>query len=189
MVCGFLSLLIAERDYAQPRINPREANMAVPVMNADIISVSMDRGTGQYKVAKADQALLLRIIGELQFRIDTEMGANPQGPLRFVIPLAMRFTEQAGRMSFRKPKGNNPYNIMGPGFDRPDNKEYECGTYVTRAASFRGYASEAEGVAAGRFGRPMAGRGRGPGTRSGTSRPSRPTRAGFVRRKNLTLTT
>lgn len=39
--------------------------MAVPFMNNDIIAGSIDRKTGQYTIAREDQALLLRIIGAL----------------------------------------------------------------------------------------------------------------------------
>ena len=121
--------------------------MAVPPMNNDIISVTLDRKTGRYKVAAIDRIALLRIVDDLQRIIDNEMGARDSGPLRFVIPLAMRFTEQAGRISFRKPKGKNPYNIMGTGVDRPDNKEEENGRMVNRPASFQEFDTEAQGVA------------------------------------------
>ena len=124
--------------------------MAVPKMNADIILGSFTP-SGRYEIAEEDRAVLLRVFNDLEAVIKTEMGTAPEGPLRSLIPLAMRFTEQAGRGSFRSPKGNNPYNVMSSkkeGVYRGDNMEEEGGVDVGRPAWFTSFGSDRDGVKA-----------------------------------------
>ncbi len=116
--------------------------MGIPVYNGDIIGVRRDWRTKKIVIPTTDQNSLLRIVAELSEVIDTEFGAKSQGPLRFIIPLAMRFTEQAGPVSFRRPRGNNPYNVMGSGVERPDNHEEVGGKMVPRGAHFQAYPNE-----------------------------------------------
>ena len=70
-----------------------ELTMGIPVYNGDIIGARRDWRTKKIVIPTTDQNSLLRIVAELSEVIDTEFGAKSQGPLRFIIPLAMRFTE------------------------------------------------------------------------------------------------
>ena len=120
--------------------------MSVPIYNSDIIHIRQDWRTKVWIIPDADQRLLLRIVADLNWAIRQEMGPQHEGPLRFVIPLAMRFVEQAGPHSFRHPKGSNPYNVMGKGVLREDNQEEDArGNMYDKPAEFQAYNGERQG--------------------------------------------
>ena len=122
--------------------------MSVPTYNSDIIHIRQDWRTKVWIIPDADQRLLLRIVADLNWAIRQEMGPKHEGPLRFVIPLAMRFVEQAGPHSFRHPKGSNPYNVMGKGVLREDNQEEDArGNMYDKPAEFQAYNGERQAVA------------------------------------------
>ena len=65
--------------------------------------------------------------------------------LRFVIPFAMRFVEQARPHLFRHPKGSNPPNVDGQGFAEDNQEEDARGNMYDKPAEFQAYNGEASG--------------------------------------------
>lgn len=122
-----------------------------PTRNEDILEYDQGAG-GQFHLKDADKQLLLQWQKEMTEVLEKASGTRYTHDLRWLLVIAMRFTEQAGKASARKPAGNNPFNIMGSGpagsFNRPNNKEEVDGESVTQAADFAKYHSDAQGTAA-----------------------------------------
>lgn len=120
------------------------------VGNADLFTYE-SKG-GQAKIAVADVRRILTWKKEITALLQDVSGQSYDHDMRFLLVLAMKFTEQAGRQAVAEPEGNNPFNIMGQGpagsFTREKNKEYENGKHVTRPAKFAKYESEIQGTRA-----------------------------------------
>lgn len=87
-----------------------------------------------------------------QEALEDQGGKSYHKDMRFLLVMAMRFTEQSGFGSVRNPQGNNAYNIMGEGpdgsFERKDNHEEVNGVSVKTPAKFAKYKTDKDGTTA-----------------------------------------
>jgi hypothetical protein len=119
--------------------------------NVDLFDYSVKPG-GKATIAVADARRILTWKAEITALLQNVTGQSYDNDMRFLLVLAMKFTEQAGKKPVAQPEGNNPFNIMGRGpagsFSRDKNKEYEAGKHVTRPAKFAAYETETQGIKA-----------------------------------------
>lgn len=129
----------------QLKIKPSE------IGNVDLFDYQFKPGE-KPRIALVDAQRILRWKKEITDLLQKETGQSFDNDMRFLLVLAMKFTEQAGKVPVARPKGNNPFNIMGKGpagsFFRPRNKEFEDGKHVLRPATFASYESEIQGTKA-----------------------------------------